>query len=71
MTDFSIVNLLSVYLLIRTIFSYYPNYPTHRLYFGEFETPYRGPAITVVIRDVSLKTLATIMPQCTHLEICF
>ena len=26
--------------LVRRIFDYYPNYPTHRLYFGEVETPY-------------------------------
>ena len=36
--DLSIVNLLSV--LVQRILNYYPNYPTHRLYFGEFKTPY-------------------------------
>ena len=26
--------------LVRRILNFYPNYPTHRLYFGEVETPY-------------------------------
>ena len=38
--DLSIVNLLSVFVLVRRILNYYPDYPTHRLYFGEVETPY-------------------------------
>ena len=38
--DFSIFNLFSVFLLVQRIWNYYPNYPTHRLYFGEVETPY-------------------------------
>ena len=37
--DLSILNLLSV-VLVQIILNYYPNYPTHRLYFGEVETPY-------------------------------
>ena len=28
-----------VYALVGRILNYYPNYPTHRLYFGEVETP--------------------------------
>ena len=40
--DLSIVNLLSVYVLVQRILNYYPNYPTHRLYFGEVETSYRA-----------------------------
>ena len=32
--DLSIVNLLSVF-LVQRILNYYPNYPTHRLYFGK------------------------------------
>ena len=38
--DLSIVNLLSAFVLVQTILNYYPNYPTHRLYFREVETPY-------------------------------
>ena len=38
--DISIVNLLSVFLMMQMILNYYPNYPTNRLYFGEVETPY-------------------------------
>ena len=38
--DLSIFNLLSVFVLIQWILNYYPNYPTHRLYFGEEKTPY-------------------------------
>ena len=38
--DQSIVNLLSVYVLVQRILNYYHNFPTHRLYFGEVETPY-------------------------------
>ena len=37
--DLSIVNLLSVFVLVRRILNYYP---THRLYFREVETPYRS-----------------------------
>ena len=37
---FSIYNLLTVYVLVRRILNYHPNHPTHRLYFGEVETPY-------------------------------
>ena len=36
--DLSIVNLLSVFVLVQRILNYYP---THRLYFGEVEKPYR------------------------------
>ena len=28
------------FVLVRTILNYYRNYPTHRLYFEEVETPY-------------------------------
>ena len=38
--DLFIFNLLSVFVLIQRILNYHPNYPTHRLYFGEVETPY-------------------------------
>ena len=38
--DLSIFNLLSVFVLMQRILNYYPNYPTHRLYFGEVETLY-------------------------------
>ena len=38
--NLSILNLLSVFLLVRRILNYFSNYPTHRLYFGEVETPY-------------------------------
>ena len=38
--DLSIVNFLSVYGLVEIFLNYYPYYPTHRLYFGEVETPY-------------------------------
>ena len=30
----------SVDVLVERILNYYPNYPTHHLYFGEDETPY-------------------------------
>ena len=39
--DLSIFNLLSVFVWVQKMLSYYPNYPTHGLYFGEVETPYR------------------------------
>ena len=39
--DLSMVNLLSVFCFGAKNFKFiYPNYPTHRLYFGEVETPY-------------------------------
>ena len=38
--DLSIVNLLSVFVLVERILNYYPNYAIHCLYFGEVETPY-------------------------------
>ena len=41
--DLSIVNLLSVFVLVQRILNYCPNYPTHRLYFGEVETLYTVP----------------------------
>ena len=41
--DLSIVNLLSV--LVQRILNYYPNCPTHSLYFGEVETPYSDAGI--------------------------
>ena len=37
-----ISNLLSVDVLVQRILNYYPNYPTHRIYLGEVETPYRS-----------------------------
>ena len=37
LTDLSIVNLLSVYVWVRRILNYYPNYPTHRLYFEKLK----------------------------------
>ena len=42
LSDPSIFNLLSVFVLVGRILNYHdlPNYPTHRLYFGEVETPY-------------------------------
>ena len=39
--DLSIFNLLSVFVLLQRSLNYFPNYPTHRLYFGEVETPYK------------------------------
>ena len=30
----------SIYVLVQRLLDYYPNYATHRLYFGEVETPY-------------------------------
>ena len=38
--DLTIFSLFSVFVLIQRILKHYPNYPTHRLYFGEVETPY-------------------------------
>ena len=38
--DLAIFNLLSIFVLVQRILNYYPNYPTHRLYFGEVETLY-------------------------------
>ena len=38
--DLIIFNLLSVFVLVQRILNYYPDYPTHRLYFGEVETPF-------------------------------
>ena len=38
--DLSIFNLLSIYVLVQRILNHYPNYPTHRLYLWEVETPY-------------------------------
>ena len=34
----SIFNLLYVFVLVQRIMNKYPNYPIHRLYFGEVET---------------------------------
>ena len=45
--DLSIVNLLSVFVLVQRILNKYPNYPTYRLYFGEVETPYGLKSIDV------------------------
>ena len=33
--DLTIVNLLSVYVLVQRILNYYLNYPIHRLYLGK------------------------------------
>ena len=38
--DLPIFISLSVVVLEQVILNYYPNYPTHRLYFGEVETLY-------------------------------
>ena len=35
------IYLLSVSVLVQGILNYYPNYPTHRLYFREVKTPYK------------------------------
>ena len=37
--DLTIFNLLCFGLVQRTL-NYYPNYPSHRLYFGEVQTPH-------------------------------
>ena len=34
------IKYFSVFVLMQTILNYYPNYPTHRSYFGEVETRY-------------------------------
>ena len=46
----SIFNLLSVYVLVQKNLNYYPNYPTHRLYFGEVETPYLVLEVVLMFR---------------------
>ena len=38
--DLSIINLLFSFGLVQRILNYFPNNPTHCLYFGEVETPY-------------------------------
>ena len=38
--DLTIVNLLPVFILVQKLLNYFPNYPTHSLYFGEVETPH-------------------------------
>ena len=38
--DLSIVNLLSVFVLVQRILNYFPDYCTDSLYFGQVETPY-------------------------------
>ena len=38
--DLSIFNTHSVFVLVQRILIDYPNYPTHRLYFGKVEIPY-------------------------------
>ena len=50
--DLSIFNLLSVFVLIQKKLNYSPNYPTHRLYFGEVETPY-GSGCTALALSLS------------------
>ena len=49
--DLSIFNILSVFVLVHRILNYHPNYPTHRLYFGEVKKPssYHGPPMTVAV----------------------
>ena len=39
------------FVLVQRILNYYPNYPTHRLYFGEVETPYT----TISLLGIGLK----------------
>ena len=41
----TIVNLFSINVLVQRLLNYYPNYSTHRLYFGEVEAPYSGNRI--------------------------
>ena len=50
--DLSIFTLLSVFVLVQGILNYYPNYPTHRLYFGEVETPY---LLTTALADYATR----------------
>ena len=38
--DLSIFNLRSVFVLVQRILNYYPNHPTHSLYFEKVKTPY-------------------------------
>ena len=37
--------------MARRLLNYYPNYSTHRLYFGEVETPYLQGALTEINND--------------------
>ena len=43
----TIVNLFSIYVSVQRLLNCYPNYFTHRLYFGEVETPYSNPTLWV------------------------
>ena len=45
----TIVNLFSIYVLVQRLFNCYPNYSTHRLYFGEVETPYTEKKKTILL----------------------
>ena len=63
--DLSIVNLLSVFVLVQKFLNYYPNYPTHRIYCGEDETlnPFMPTVQTFAVQetDVSRHNGGTIM----------
>ena len=60
-----IVNLLSVFYLVQRILNYYPNYPNHRLYFGEVETPYskyiKKSVITTLTKHLLVAKLNCLM----------
>ena len=69
--DLSIFNLLSVFVLMHRNLNHFPNYPTHRLYFGEVETPYWSTGWVdqwASIRDVNkpwaLLVVTGSFPQC-------
>ena len=47
--DLSIFNLLSVFVLVQRIWSYYPNYLNHHLYFGEIETQYSASVGAILL----------------------
>ena len=53
--NLSIFNLLSFFVLVQQIImNYYHNYPTHLLYFGEVETPYRTMVVGIIITHTGL-----------------
>ena len=74
LTDLSIVNHLSVFVLVQIILNYYPNEPTHRLYFGEVKTPHNYlPSLTLLAAEneiikytIYISTLQ-LMPYCTEI----
>ena len=41
----TMVNLFSIYVSVQRLLNNYPNYSTHRVYFGEVETPYSALAV--------------------------